>query len=35
MKNTSKQADVNEVRSAIVSIRNALDALERAIGKDW
>lgn len=35
MSNTSKQADANEVKAAIISLKNALEALERALGKDW
>ena len=35
MKNTDRQVDANEVKSAITSLRNALNTLERALGKDW
>lgn len=35
MKSTDKQVDANEVKSAIISLRNALHTLERALGKDW
>ena len=35
MKSTDKQVDANEVKAAIISLRNALDKLEGALGKDW
>lgn len=35
MNNTNKQVDANEVKAAIVSLKNALHTLERALGKDW
>lgn len=35
MSNTNKQVDVNEVKAAIISLKNALNSLERALGKDW
>lgn len=34
MSNTNRQADANEIKAAIVSLKNALAALERALGKD-
>lgn len=34
MSNTNRQADANEIKAAIVSLKNALAALERALEKE-
>ena len=34
MSNTNRQADANEVKAAIISLKNALGALERALEKE-